>query len=526
MKTNKWNTFVENKPYIPALLVILFILIIYLPALDIYLMRDDFEWLEESYRAWQNPSVLFQTINNFFRPMVKLSYLLDYTFFKTDVPYYNLTTILIHIVNVFLLYLFLYRTTKKRYLAGLIALIFGTSPMYSEVTLWAAGRPDSILLMFILGVLIRFTDTEDKKENRTLRHGMTLLLTLCALASKETWILLPFFVLSFLWIVKQLPLKTAVKKTSGLFITMILYLGYFIGLPILSGTAAPTSYAGFNIIEVIEKFEHLLLKYMGFEDILTVDTRIYALLIVTVLVLAALAYRFFRTRNRVALWGMTWMLISIAISLFIRYAPSRYNYLPLMGFWIMVIAFLDYEINRLMTKFKIRKQPVLLITGVVLFLFLSYHVIMLQWEIKDYRDQGEPHRTVVEMYRDVKDRLPRTMPIVFVDASKRQAVLESAQSVRGYRKLLFVRERAIWQMVFISPLANFAGDPFTEIMEPIPADRLESVFQGDFTVLIFTGTAFFIKNDEKPRLREFYRLNKKLPYKVEAVRFVKTGKET
>ena len=526
MKTNKWNTFVENKPYLPVLLILLFILIIYLPALNVYLMRDDFEWLEESYRAWQNPLVLLQPINNFFRPMVKLSYLLDYTFFKTNVQYYNLTTILIHLVNVFLLYLFIHRTTKKRYLAGLIALTFGTSPMYSEVTLWAAGRPDSILLMFILGVLLRFTHNEEKNVKGPLQFGITLLLTLCALASKETWVLLPFFIFSFFWILKEVPFMTAVKKTSGFFVLLFLYLGYFIGLPILSGTSAPTSYAGFNIIEVIEKFEHLILKYIGMDDVLTIGTRHIVPLIIIVLILAALAYRFLRTKNRVALWGLIWMLISIAISLFIRYAPSRYNYLPLMGFWIMIVAFLDFEVNRLMEKFRIRKQPVLLVIGVVLFLLVSYHVIMLQWEIKDYRDQGEPHRAVVEMYDAVKDRLPRNMPIVFVDFSTRKAVLESAQSVRGYRKLLFVRERAIWQMVFICPLANFAGNPFTELMEPIPAEQLDEVFKGDFTVLVCTDNAFFIKNDEIPRLREFYHVHKKLPYKVEAVRFVRTGKKT
>ena len=95
MTAKKWNTIIEKRPYIPGLLAALFVLFIYLPALDIYLIRDDFEWLNQSYEGWQNPSVLFELINNFFRPIVKLSYLLNYTFFKTRVPFYNLTTILL-----------------------------------------------------------------------------------------------------------------------------------------------------------------------------------------------------------------------------------------------------------------------------------------------------------------------------------------------------------------------------------------------------------------------------------------------
>jgi hypothetical protein len=518
MIKNKWNAIVEKKPYIPGLLITLFILIIYLPALDIYLMRDDFEWLEESYSAWQDPSILFRLINNFFRPMVKLSYLLNYTLFGTAAPFYSLITILFHLVNVYLLYIFLYRVTRKNHIAALTALLFGASPFYSEVTLWAAGRPDSILLMFIIGVLLRFTsiNTDEKEKRPWLRHVTILLLALCAAGTKETWVLLPFFIFSFLWIVKQTPLKTALKKTSMLFLLLVLYLGYFIGLPLLSKTAPPTSYADLNIGTVINKFGFLIFKYIGLGEAFTAAIWQYVLIAVG---LAGLAYWIIRRKNWLALWGMIWMLFSIAISLSIFYAPSRYNYLPLIGFWIMVISFLSREIKALKEKFKIKPQLVYLVIGVILLFHLGYQVAMLQWEIEDYRNQGEAHRTVVEMYRKVKDELPRGRPIIFVDISKRKAIDEAVKAVQGYRKLLFVRTRAIWQLVFISPLANFVGEPFKERMELIPGNQLDAVFKGNYTVLVFTDAGFFIPDRNEPRLEEFYQKHRKLPYKVQAVRF-------
>ena len=525
MIANKWKTIIEKRPYILGLLAALFVLFIYLPALDIYLIRDDFEWLNQSYEGWQNPSVLFELINNFFRPIVKLSYLLNYTFFKTQVPFYNLTTILFHLVNVFLLYIFIHRISKKKHIAVLTALTFGISPMYTEVTLWASGRPDSILLMFMMGVLLCFTKNNDTVtvKNPWTHQILIVLLTLCAVGSKETWVLLPFFVLSFLWVVKQVPLKTALKSTFSLFLLLVFYMGYFIGVPLLSGTPPPTSYADPNMGEVVKKFGFLIFKYVGLGDMFTASAWQYGLIIIS---LAGLIYWFTRDKNRLALWGMIWMFMSMGISLSIYYAPSRYNYFPLLGFWVMIISFLSREIERALKRFKIKPGVAFLVIGLVLLFHISYQTIMLQWEIKDYRDQGVPHKEVVDMYRVVKDQLPHSKPIVFVDISTRKAVHERAMSVKGYAKLLFVRESAIWQMVYLPPLANFMGEPFREMMVPIPGSELDAVFQGEYTMLVFTDAAFFISDLYKPKIEAYYRQNRKLPYKVQAVQFVPVKRES
>ena len=124
------------------------------------------------------------------------------------------------------------------------------------------------------------------------------------------------------------------------------------------------------------------------------------------------------------------------------------------------------------------------------------------------------------MYRVVKDQLPHNEPVVFVDISTRKAVHETNISVKGYAKLLFVRESAIWQMVYLPPLANFVGEPFREMMVPIPDSELDAVFQGEYTMLIFTDGAFFISDLYKTKVWEYYQQNRKLPYKVQAVRFV------
>ncbi|MCP4150172.1 MAG: hypothetical protein GY757_20665, partial [bacterium] len=520
---------------------------------DIYLLRDDFEWLNSSYGALHDPSVLFQRINNFFRPMVKLSYLFNYLLVHTQGTLYSLTTIIIHLVNVLLLYILIYRVFRESAVTGeppsggglkpghsvaiaaTIALTFGTSPMYSESSLWAAGRPDSILLVFILAVLIRFTagpinPAKPGVVPPVVSGGgwvIILLLTLCAAGSKETWILLPFLALSFLWILKGQTFKNALKTASPLFIMLALYMGYFIGLPLLAGKASPTNYAEVSLTNMVKKFSFLIFKYAGMGELVPSSVWQYVLLVI---IGGTVIYMCIRRKNRLALWGMTWMVITISISLPIYYAPARYNYLPLLGFWVMIVAFTSREISELVKnrsdgKPLLKPRLVFFVAGMLLLFVLSYQVIMLQWEIKDYRMQGEPQKSLVQMYNMVKERLPHNEPIVFVDLGKRKAVSESAESIMGYRKLLFDREKAIWQLVFIAPLANFAGAPFKETMELVPDSGLDEVFAGEFTVLVFTDDAFFISDFHKSQLREYYGKHGSLPWKVQAIRFVPVGQK-
>ncbi|MCP5048096.1 MAG: hypothetical protein GY940_13065 [bacterium] len=503
-----------NRPVIPILLIILFLIIIYLPSLNTYLRGDDFEWLASSYAGWQNPPQLLELINHFFRPLVKLSYLLDYTFFKTHVFYYNATTLLFHLVNIALLYWLMYGMFRRIRPAALIALCYGVSAMYSEVTLWSAGRPDAILLMFMLGVLILLNRNGEK-----IRHIPVILLTLLAIGSKETWILLPFLALALLWMVKQTPFKAAIKASLSLFLLLGIYLGYFIALPIFTGTTSPASYAGLDIGAAIKKLGYLLFKYAGLGDSFTASLWQYLLILI---LLAGLTYRLLRTKNRPALYGLFWMLFTMGISLPIQFAPSRYNYLPLIGFWLLVVAFLEPEIKGLVQRFNIKKIIALSMTGLLLLFYISHQAIMLQWEIKDHRRWGETHRMLADMYMLVKDQLPHDRPLLFIDLGKREAVTEIARSTQGYKKLLFVRNPAIWQQVFLSPLDNFLGDPFNETLEPVPQDQLDQLFRGEYTALVFTDAGFYISaGDHKERVRDFYRQNGELPYKVQALRRVK-----
>jgi len=504
----------KQKPFLTAFFIIIFILIIYLPSLDNYIMGDDFEWLNNSYIGWQNPAELFKPINNFFRPMVKLSYLLIYTFFRAHVFYYNLFTVFIHLINIFMLYYLIFKITSRVPPAALISLLYGTSAFYSEVTLWSSGRPDALLLTFMLPPLIILSN---RKKNITwMQYFWVFFFALCALATKETWILLPFLILTFLWIVKSESIKTIFKQTFSLFILLVLYLGYFIVLPKLSGQTAFTSYASAGFDKIIKKFGFIIYKYIGLDNLYT--GTFWQVLLIAILLLVLTVWLIHRN-NRLALWGLVFMLITIGITLPIDHFPSRYSHLPLLGFWILVVTWLEQDFKSLFKKLKIRDPIAFLIISIPIAFYLANQTIMLQWEIKDYHLRGSAHKELVEMYLKVRDQISHQRPIIFIDQGKRRAIDELYRVNKGYRKLLFPRKDAIWQLVYLSPLANFVGNPFSEKMEPLPEKELDSVFQNPFTVLVFTDKGFHISAFQENIIQEYYERYHKLPPKTQALKF-------
>mgnify|MGYP006944223901 CR=1 FL=1 len=74
------------------------------PALDVFISGDDFEWLESSYDVLQDPLSSFRLENNFFRPLVKWSYLIDYLVFGQNAVGYMITNLVIHLLNALLLF--------------------------------------------------------------------------------------------------------------------------------------------------------------------------------------------------------------------------------------------------------------------------------------------------------------------------------------------------------------------------------------------------------------------------------------
>lgn len=499
--------------YLPGIAICGFIAVVYLPALPLYFRSDDFEWLSTIYFAWQHPADLFILINAYFRPMVKITYLLLYSVAGTHPLAYNVLTLSLHLVNVWLLYVLLFRFTRKWTLAGMTAFAYGISSFYSQVPLWTAAIPDSLMLVFCLLSMLVLDLTHEQMKLR--HHLMVGFLTLGALGTKEPWVLFPLITFSAFWLIRKLSVRQVLRMMTSIWMLWGLYLGVFVGLPMMTGRSSSTGFMQFDWQRMLLKFGSLIVRYCGVYA--WSATALWQALLVLAGILGV-SYGLWKTRNWLALWGLIWMVLTMGISMPLYYDPSRYNYLPLAGFWIAVVAG-GAELAHVLKTRWVRTPFVLsglIFAGVLA--YGSYHVPMIQAEIRDYLYFGEFHKQLVRMYREIQGDIPSTRPILLIDQARQRPLVENvASSCQGHQKLFFVRPRGLWELILFENLANFAGNPRERMVIPAPDADIEARLTQPMTVVIFTDAGFWIAPDEseyRKRMQQLYATHDSLPDNV------------
>jgi hypothetical protein len=252
----------------------------------------------------------------------------------------------------------------------------------------------------------------------------------------------------------------------------------------------PAYYADFSPLPALFNLSRLVISFCGLGGLALNDAAVVGL---AAAITAAVVIATFRQGNRRALWTISWLAATLALAAPFQDPSLRHNYLPLAGFW-MTIAFLvagAMETGAAEGRQQHRRiQSIVLSVAAIVVLVIEGSA--LQLEISDYRRHGDLHRELAEMLEVVEPHIPRHRPLLFVDRGRRRAVNETVHSVTGVEKSFFVREDAIWQLVFLPSLLNFLGDPFEAKLTPVAKDRVATVLGAEVTVLVFTDGGFYL----------------------------------
>ncbi|MGA8279185.1 MAG: glycosyltransferase family 39 protein [Rhodanobacteraceae bacterium] len=160
---------------------------IYAPALSSYFVLDDFGLLAYS-RMLGNPLPIFVHDHFpgslFFRPLTMAFWWLTVALFGTaSMPQY-VCNLALHLAVTAALGAVAFELTRARAAAFLAALIFALHPIGIGTALWLSDRFD--LLASLFSLLAIFTASRYRRDERTGHLVATLLLSLAALLSKET----------------------------------------------------------------------------------------------------------------------------------------------------------------------------------------------------------------------------------------------------------------------------------------------------------------------------------------------------
>lgn len=209
------------KKFLPAFFLVLAVFAVYAPAL-----RNDFVWDDTALvlrdpliRSWQLAPEAFQhflfldaTPSDFYRPIQRLTYLVDYAAFVFKPAGYHFTSILCHAGAALALLLFAnellrgwnVEERKRHWIAFLAALFWAIHPVQSAAVAYISGRADPLAALFgFLGLYCAVRTPPQTRANRWLLLIAATALFLLSALSKESGLVFPVLWLAILLLRKS-----------------------------------------------------------------------------------------------------------------------------------------------------------------------------------------------------------------------------------------------------------------------------------------------------------------------------------
>lgn len=191
----------------PYIIICLAILVVYLPSFSGEFILDDIPLIESNtyIRAWHSlGSYLTQedgydtNLGNghtgYYRPLINLSYTLDYKIWGNNGPGFRITNTILHLFICFTLFWFYKLILKKRDIALLLAFLFALHPIATESVSWVASRNN--LLTTLFGILSFIFYIKAYEKEKFIYYGGSILFFAFSVFCKEFGLMLvPIFFL-------------------------------------------------------------------------------------------------------------------------------------------------------------------------------------------------------------------------------------------------------------------------------------------------------------------------------------------
>jgi len=195
-----------------------FLLIIF--AFYFFLFKDRVWFFNDSFNdlldASQTPlTFILSPYNEHWIPISKIFYLILFKLFKLNFTYYFIISILLHLLNILVLYKISKFLTKSNYFSNLVLFLYSVNVNFFEIILW--GTFDILLCTLFIGLAFLFW----------LRNKLSLsvIFAICAALSNGMGLGYPL-VLSFLSLIKGKSdrRKAIIYAISGFFILSLYFI--------------------------------------------------------------------------------------------------------------------------------------------------------------------------------------------------------------------------------------------------------------------------------------------------------------
>lgn len=191
----------KHRRLLLALLALL--LLAYLPLQQVlnndFVNYDDYRYVldNKKVRAGLSREGVLWAFSNleagFWHPVTWLSHMLDCELYGIAPQGHHLSSLLLHIANCMLLFLFLERTTKAFWRSALTAVLFAVHPLHVESVAWISQRKDLLSTLFWNLALLAYAGYAEAP--RKTKYCLTLVLFCLGLMAKPMVVTLPLVLL-------------------------------------------------------------------------------------------------------------------------------------------------------------------------------------------------------------------------------------------------------------------------------------------------------------------------------------------
>lgn len=130
-----------------------------------------------------------------YEPLTELSYAVEYRFFGLNPVAFHRTNLVLHLLNVLLVFWLVFLLGRRLGVAFVAALLFGVHPLRVESVVWVAERKDVLYGFFFFSALIAYCRYLRSRSRAT--YLLCLALFFCSLLPKAQGALFPFLLLLF-----------------------------------------------------------------------------------------------------------------------------------------------------------------------------------------------------------------------------------------------------------------------------------------------------------------------------------------
>jgi hypothetical protein len=373
---------------------------------------DDYTWIKIAFLSTKDCSFLFEPISCFFRPVIIISFIINYFVSGLNPTGYYIFNLIFHLFNAYLVFIFTFQISNKNMLISWLAslLFAGAIGNYGDTILWICGRTEIIATFFYLSTLIIFLlYLQDKK---VYLYYISILLFLLAILSKESSItLLPvLFILD--WFKNKRSLREAFALSNlkiylpFLFI-LIPYLLYQLEIKQNCYLIDESRYEiGFHLFpRIIIYLIRMILPITPDATMVNASARIlsvikYCYFLLYFVVPVFWLVVFVKCKNLAIRFSIIWMIISIIPYAFFTWkTTTRYLYIPSIGFVISVAFLLAIIITKYKENKKIKYIISIILSIILVIQWIVVNHMITIWRLLQIEEGDEKLKLLIEIIK-------------------------------------------------------------------------------------------------------------------------------